>query len=123
MERRNFLRGVISTIAASSLVVAAKPEEIAAFGKAVDSEAPVMLNAFKRRRPSANDPSDPYLYNAKGEPMAYIREVSIYNDFYDTVTHGSFDGARNFLRIQTGVRGELRADLLAPFIFGQYGDL
>lgn len=116
--RRNFLRGAIGAAAATSLVVMAKPDEIAAF--ALQPGAPVSLkpaaNQDRNGWPSFAAPLDPlavhagmYLYNESGVPVAYVTEVTYSHPF---TTLESLSGERVHLRLTPEF--ELRAQVITP---------
>jgi len=82
MERRGFLKGVFGGITAAGLIVAAKPDEIAAFASPLVKDAPMVLDAAPL--PSTMPSAGEHLYNARGELVAMVSAIHYTRDAIET---------------------------------------
>lgn len=75
MDRRNFLQGVFGGVAATGLIIAAKPNDIEAFAGPLRKGAPLLLD-----KPTVNPKVvtfGEHLYNSRGEVVAYVTDISV----------------------------------------------
>jgi hypothetical protein len=84
MERRGFLKGVFGGLTAGGLIIAAQPEEIAAFTSPLVRDAPLVANIPAPRATSVGQE----LYNAQGELVAYISQIHVDRGHLETTMWG-----------------------------------
>lgn len=85
MERRGFLKGLFGGVAAGGLIVAAKPEEIAAFAGGVQPGDAVAVQVPSAVDLQAGSP----LYNGKGELVAHVRTINVRREMEDVTPRGA----------------------------------
>lgn len=82
MERRGFLKGLFGGVTSAGLVIAASQSDIEAFASPLVRDAPLLLD-----RPAvAPARCGEHLYNASGELVAIITELTLTRDPIE-VTH------------------------------------
>jgi hypothetical protein len=72
MERRGFLRGLFGGLTSAGLLIAAEPQELAAFASPLGVDDPVVLDAAPVA-PIVGEGD--HLYNARGELVAVVRTL------------------------------------------------
>src|ERR1700741_3127488 len=89
MDRRNFLKGVLSGVTATGVIVAASPQEIEAFASPLTRDEPVVIDV-----PTLNTPAlgpGEHLYNAQGKLVGIVTELMLHRDKVKTT---AFDNQR-----------------------------
>lgn len=72
MERRGFLKGLFGGITSAGVLIAASPAEIEAFASPLVKDAPVILDV----PPKVMVEPGEHLYNAKGELVAIVTQIT-----------------------------------------------
>lgn len=93
MERRGFLKGVFGGITAAGLIVAAKPEEIAAFASPLARDVPILVDVPTVKREGLY--SGEHLYNADGECVAVITEIRAHSPAINVTS--AFDDIERYM--------------------------
>jgi hypothetical protein len=83
-NRRGFLKGLLSGVTATGLIIAAKPEEIAAFTKPLAKDAEIVIDTPTPRAASIGQ----HLYNEHGELVAVVTDLSIHTPMVDATSWG-----------------------------------
>jgi hypothetical protein len=96
MNRRGFLQGIFGGVAATGLIVAAKPSEIEAFTGTLTKGAPLVLDRPVDRGLQVVEAGE-HLYNARGELVAIITDLNVSREIVD-VTSFSDDYQRHWQR-------------------------
>ncbi len=109
MERRGFLQGLFGGIVGGGIVVAAKPEEVAAFAGPLVKDQPLTLDPAPK--PTVVPAAGEHLYNAKGELVAIVTEVKLHTQRIDVTS--AWDTNRTY--IQGPQHIELRAECVGRF--------
>ena len=73
MERRGFLRGLFGGITSAGLIIAAQPQDVAAFAAPLAENDPVLLDATPLAPIVA---CGDHLYNQRGEFVAVVTQFS-----------------------------------------------
>lgn len=85
-SRRGFIKGLLASTTATSLVVSARPEEIAAFGKPLQGE--VMLGYPEPTETPGLDRGT-FIFNQYGQPLGIIDRVWEEHNDLDMTLMGS----------------------------------
>lgn len=75
MERRGFIKGLISAVTSTGLVVSATPRELESFGAPAVRESPVVVAVPELVRAAEVGEE---LYNARGELVALVTQVTVH---------------------------------------------
>lgn len=79
MNRRGFLQGLFGGVTAAGVIVAAKPSEIEAFTAPLVKDAPIFVDVPRAQPVGAGE----HLYNARGELVAVVMEISLSREAID----------------------------------------
>jgi hypothetical protein len=97
-NRRNFLKGILGGVTATGLIIAAKPEEIAAFSRPLAKDAELVIDI---PAPSPATNIGERLYNERGELVAMVTDLSIHRDAHPYASeYGYTEYAPGPLRIE-----------------------
>ncbi len=104
-DRRGFLRGLFGGVAAGGLIVSATPREIEAFTAPMTKGQPLLID----KPPVSAVPiySGLHLYNAEGEVVAYVTQITATNQMVDVTSY--YDVAHQFC-VDGPPRIEIRAE-------------
>lgn len=84
INRRGFLQGVFGGVTAAGVIVAASPEDVAAFASPVGSPVTLQQPTF-----SAYVTPGQELYNADGQIVAIVQNVTMQRDKIEVTTYSS----------------------------------